>query len=238
MAQARTCSNRTIRTARCWFAMINGGASKPLARPPAPKRIVDIVNGSQQRCPRPGPAGWARPEQQLPARRCHPGQGWLRRPDLLPEAPYMLSANVAALIINEQEKPMDDVNFRKALAYAIDMNDIVQNDYTGLVKAADPDRPAADLGQIRRQGHGCEIRSGPMIPPRPSRSWPMPATKTSTATNSSKPRWLQDRAEDHLPERLDGLDGCHSDHLQERPGRRHQRHARLSGLRRAGATPS
>ena len=55
-----------------------------------------------------------------------------------PDAPYMLSANVAALIINEQIKPLDDVNFRKAMAYAIDLNDIVENDYTNIVKAADP----------------------------------------------------------------------------------------------------
>ncbi len=54
------------------------------------------------------------------------------------EAPYMLSANVAALIINQQVKPLDDAQFRKALAYAIDTNDIVVNDYTGIVKAADP----------------------------------------------------------------------------------------------------
>ena len=55
-----------------------------------------------------------------------------------PDAPYMLSANVAALLINETKKPMDDVKFRKALAYAINVNDIVENDYTGIVKAADP----------------------------------------------------------------------------------------------------
>ena len=39
-------------------------------------------------------------------------------------------------------------------------------------------------------------------------------------------------AEDHRPERLDGLDGGDQDHRQERPGRGHQRSARLPGLRR------
>jgi peptide/nickel transport system substrate-binding protein len=55
-----------------------------------------------------------------------------------PDAPYMIPANTVQLIFNLQKKPMDDVNFRKAMAYAINVDDIVQNDYAGLVKAADP----------------------------------------------------------------------------------------------------
>jgi peptide/nickel transport system substrate-binding protein len=55
-----------------------------------------------------------------------------------PEAPYMIPANTVQLIFNLQKKPMDDVNFRRAMAYAINVEDIVQNDYAGLVKAADP----------------------------------------------------------------------------------------------------
>ena len=55
-----------------------------------------------------------------------------------PEAPYMIPANTVQLIFNLQKKPMDDVNFRRAMAYAINVDDIVQNDYAGLVKAADP----------------------------------------------------------------------------------------------------
>ncbi len=55
-----------------------------------------------------------------------------------PDAPYMIPANTVQLIFNLKKKPMDDVNFRKAMAYAINVDDIVQNDYAGLVKAADP----------------------------------------------------------------------------------------------------
>lgn len=55
-----------------------------------------------------------------------------------PEAPYMIPANTVQLIFNLQKKPMDDVNFRRAMAYAINTQDIVENDYAGLVKAADP----------------------------------------------------------------------------------------------------
>ncbi len=55
-----------------------------------------------------------------------------------PDAPYMIPANTVQLIFNLQKKPMDDINFRKAMAYAINIDDIVQNDYAGLVKASDP----------------------------------------------------------------------------------------------------
>ncbi len=55
-----------------------------------------------------------------------------------PDAPYMIPANTVQLIFNLQKKPTDDINFRKAMAYAINVDDIVQNDYAGLVKAADP----------------------------------------------------------------------------------------------------
>jgi peptide/nickel transport system substrate-binding protein len=55
-----------------------------------------------------------------------------------PDAPYMIPANTVQLIFNLQKKPMDDINFRKAMAYAINVDDIVQNDYAGLVEAADP----------------------------------------------------------------------------------------------------
>jgi peptide/nickel transport system substrate-binding protein len=50
----------------------------------------------------------------------------------------MLSANVATMIINEKVKPLGDVKFRQAMAYAINVPAIVNNDYTNIVKAADP----------------------------------------------------------------------------------------------------
>ncbi len=55
-----------------------------------------------------------------------------------PDAPYMIPANTVQLIFNLQKKPMNDLAFRKAMAYAINIDDIVQNDYAGLVKASDP----------------------------------------------------------------------------------------------------
>jgi peptide/nickel transport system substrate-binding protein len=54
------------------------------------------------------------------------------------EAPYMLSANTAVLFLNTTIAPMDDAAFRKALAFAINVDDIVNVAYANLVKAASP----------------------------------------------------------------------------------------------------
>jgi peptide/nickel transport system substrate-binding protein len=53
-------------------------------------------------------------------------------------APYMLSANTAWLEPNTTKAPMSNVNFRKALAYAINPQQIVQAVYGGIVQRANP----------------------------------------------------------------------------------------------------
>ena len=53
-------------------------------------------------------------------------------------APYMLAANTAVLFLNTTKPPMDDPAFRKALAYAINVADIVNVAYANLVAAASP----------------------------------------------------------------------------------------------------
>jgi peptide/nickel transport system substrate-binding protein len=111
---------------------------KAFGKTPGPKHIIDIVNGSNNVA-----LGLVLQGGLDLSNNFLPGVATLVKggygvQTYYPDAPYMLSANVAALIINEQKKPLDDVNFRKALAYMIDLNDIVQNDYTGIVKAADP----------------------------------------------------------------------------------------------------
>jgi peptide/nickel transport system substrate-binding protein len=54
------------------------------------------------------------------------------------ESPYMLSANTAALWLNLQKPPMDDPVFRRALANSIDVSQIVNIVYGGIVTAANP----------------------------------------------------------------------------------------------------
>ena len=53
-------------------------------------------------------------------------------------SPYMLSANTVWLEPNTTKAPMNNVNFRKALAYAINPAQIVSTVYGGIVKAANP----------------------------------------------------------------------------------------------------
>ncbi len=52
--------------------------------------------------------------------------------------PYMLAGNTATLIPNTMKKPLDDPAFRKALATAINTQDIVDKVYGGIVTKADP----------------------------------------------------------------------------------------------------
>ncbi|MBO0924986.1 ABC transporter substrate-binding protein [Cellulomonas sp. zg-ZUI199] len=54
------------------------------------------------------------------------------------EAPYMLSANTAVLVPNATRAPMDDAEFRRAMAFAIDVDKIVANAYGGIVQKAHP----------------------------------------------------------------------------------------------------
>lgn len=54
------------------------------------------------------------------------------------KAPYMLSANTAWLVPNTTKKPLNDKVFRRALATAININQIVTADYGNIVAKADP----------------------------------------------------------------------------------------------------
>jgi peptide/nickel transport system substrate-binding protein len=54
------------------------------------------------------------------------------------EPPYMFSGNTAWLIPNTKHKPLDDPAFRKALAEAINPDDVVNTDYGGIVQKSDP----------------------------------------------------------------------------------------------------
>ena len=55
-----------------------------------------------------------------------------------PKAPYMLSANTAWLVPNTTHVPLNDVNFRRALAMSINVDQIVTADYGNIVEKANP----------------------------------------------------------------------------------------------------
>jgi peptide/nickel transport system substrate-binding protein len=52
------------------------------------------------------------------------------------KAPYMLSANTAWMVPNTTKKPLNDVNFRRALAMSINIDRIVADDYGHIVQKA------------------------------------------------------------------------------------------------------
>jgi peptide/nickel transport system substrate-binding protein len=54
------------------------------------------------------------------------------------DIPYMLAANTAVLFLNTTRPPMDDSAFRRALAHAINVDDIVNIAYANLVAASSP----------------------------------------------------------------------------------------------------
>jgi peptide/nickel transport system substrate-binding protein len=75
-----------------------------------------------------------------------------------PKAPYMLSANTAWLEPNLSKAPMSNLDFRKAIAYAVNPAQIVNVDYSGIVKAANPTGlmpnldPYIDKGAVAKYG--------------------------------------------------------------------------------------
>jgi peptide/nickel transport system substrate-binding protein len=103
-----------------------------------PKYIVDIVNSSNEVA-----MGLLLQGKVDLSNNFLPGIANLVKGDFniktyYPDAPYMLSANTAMLIPNTTKAPMNDVNFRKALASSVDTKKIVEGVYGNLVKAANP----------------------------------------------------------------------------------------------------
>ncbi|MDH4209564.1 MAG: ABC transporter substrate-binding protein, partial [Anaerolineae bacterium] len=111
-----------------------------LGKSVAPKYIVDVVNSSNNVA-----LGLLLQGGLDLSNNFLPGVASLRDPGrgygietYYPEAPYMLSANTAWLVLNLTKPPMDDPAFRKAMAYAVDVNKIVTVVYGSIVKAASP----------------------------------------------------------------------------------------------------
>lgn len=69
-----------------------------------------------------------------------------------PTSPYMLSANTVWLEPNNSVAPMNNVNFRKALAYAVNPTAIAQTVYGGIAKAANSTGLLPTLSSFVDQG--------------------------------------------------------------------------------------
>lgn len=112
-------------------------ATELLGLKPAPKRIVDLINASNNVS-----LGMVLKGELDLSNNFLPGVAdlvnWGYVTTFYPEAPYMLSANTAFLFMNLTKKPMDDPIFRRAVSFAINVNQIVNIAYANLVEATDP----------------------------------------------------------------------------------------------------
>jgi len=121
-----------------WLRNDNWWATSLLGWTPAPKRIVDIRFSSNNVA-----LGSVIKGDILDlSNNFLPGVATLAQKGYVSTyfagAPYMLSANTAVLFLNTTKPPMDDPAFRKAIAYAINVDDIVNVAYASLVAAASP----------------------------------------------------------------------------------------------------
>jgi peptide/nickel transport system substrate-binding protein len=66
------------------------------------------------------------------------GNGGYTLQTYYPKSPYMLSANTVWLEPNDSKAPMNNVDFRKAMAYALNPSAIAQTVYGGIAAAANP----------------------------------------------------------------------------------------------------
>ncbi|MDH7474085.1 MAG: ABC transporter substrate-binding protein [Anaerolineae bacterium] len=120
-----------------WVRNENWWATKLLGLKPAPKRIVDMRFSSNNVALGAVIKGEVDLSNNfLPGIATLSEKGYVKTYFAGP--PYMLSANTAVLFLNTTKKPMDDPAFRKAVAFAINTNDIVNVAYANLVKAANP----------------------------------------------------------------------------------------------------
>jgi len=120
-----------------WVKNDNWWATDLLGLEVAPKYIVDIINASNNVS-----LGMVLKGELDLSNNFLPGvaelvdKGYVET--YYAEAPYMLSANTAFLFMNTTKKPMDDPAFRKAVAWAINTDDIVNIAYANLVTASGP----------------------------------------------------------------------------------------------------
>jgi peptide/nickel transport system substrate-binding protein len=120
-----------------WVKNDNWWAKAALSLDVAPKYIVDIVNGANNVAL--GllmQGGIDLSNNFLPGIATLVDNGYVST--YFKGAPYMLSGNTAWLVPNDKKAPLDDAQFRLAIAYAVNVPDIVNKVYGNIVKAADP----------------------------------------------------------------------------------------------------
>jgi peptide/nickel transport system substrate-binding protein len=121
-----------------WVKNPDWWATELLGLTPAPTRIIDLVNRSNNvslGMLLQGNIDWS--NNFLPGIKDLVTGGYGIEA-YYPDPPYMLSANTACLWLNLTKPPMDDPAFRRALAFSIDVSQIVDVVYGGIVQASNP----------------------------------------------------------------------------------------------------
>jgi len=121
-----------------WVRNENWWAMDALGLYPAPKRIVDIRFSSNDVALGSVLNGDLDLSNNFLLRAAPLIEGQSGLSTYFDGAPYMLAANTAVLFLNTTIAPMNDAAFRKALAYAINTDHIVNVAYASLVAAASP----------------------------------------------------------------------------------------------------
>jgi peptide/nickel transport system substrate-binding protein len=121
-----------------WVKNPNWWAIKALNLNVAPKYIVDIVNSSNNVALGQLLSGGLDLDNNYLPGIAQVVAGGYNITTYYSQAPYMLSGNTAWLIPNTKKKPLDDPAFRKALAEAINPDNVVTKDYGNIVAASDP----------------------------------------------------------------------------------------------------
>jgi len=120
-----------------WVRNDNWWAKSALGLEVKPKYIVDIVNGANNvALGRLMQGDFDLSNNFLPGIATLVDKGYVST--YYKQAPYMLSANTAWLVTNDKKAPLDDKEFRRAIAWAVNVPDIVNKVYGNIVRAADP----------------------------------------------------------------------------------------------------
>ena len=117
-----------------WQRRNDWWATKALGLRPAPRYVVDIHNTSNTAAFANFQAGNIDLFNNFAPRSAIRG----KFKTFYNKAPYHLGANTTWLFPNTTKKPLNDPQFRRALAYSINMNQILDKAYQGLVDKASP----------------------------------------------------------------------------------------------------
>ena len=120
-----------------WVRNEGWWAKSALSLEVKPKYIVDIVNGANNiALGRLMQGDFDLSNNFLPGIATLVDKGYVST--YFKAEPYMLSANTAWLVTNDQKPPLDDKDFRLAIAHAVNVPDIVNKVYGNIVAAANP----------------------------------------------------------------------------------------------------